>query len=1524
MDNYLNEKKTIPKSIEQSEVPNLRFTFKNSQPKTNIVTKPTPRVEFSKSYSNNTLNDESSQSSEEESETEVSEKSPFEAILSYREISPGQFEYFMKFANRPYRDCDWVSGSQLSAYPHKEQAARRFRKKHPFPPLAPYYDSSYEEIDRIIAEDSEFDPPRYLVKWVNLNYDSCTWETNVDDESLTSFKKRQKQKKLKGNYRIPDINSFTEIKTTPETPGNLSLFDYQLEGVNWLRYCWYNSRNCILADEMGLGKTVQAVSFLNYSSNFEHLPPPFLIIAPLATLQNWQREFGLWSNLNSIIYTGNEVARSIIREYEFSYPDGTGPKFDAIITNYELVMKDTSFFAQFRWSILVVDEAHRLKNSESKLHKSLSNIHSEHRVLLTGTPLQNTIEELHSLLEFLHPGKFDGLLSAENSNEIIKLRSSLQPHLLRRLKNDVDKTIAAKEETIIECSLTKYQKQFYRAILESNAGFLSHGSNLINIAMELRKVCIHPYLIKGAEDKILEDFGPDADKNAYKQLDAMIRSSGKMILIDKLLPKLKSDGHRILIFSQMTNLLDILSDYLNMKGFSHFRIDGKVRGDQRQQLIDKFNAPNSEIFIFLLCTRAGGLGINLNAADTVIIFDSDWNPQNDLQAQARCHRIGQTKTVKVYRLLTKGTYEQKMFEIASKKLGLGHAVLDKGHKKEIDLLLRQGAYHALNEFEDNKFGEEDIEEILSRSKIMVYNEAAGSTFSKANFDCGGDTVDINDPDFWQKFFPAAQKDDEPESDDGPMRTRHRNQPQNNNEDDITLDDGTSRDWRRSEREKLQHLLFWFGWDRWSEASRLTGLKRSTIEIKLASRAFLRTLLRAEPDLSQYSTARMLLEKSSLPEFDPSVLTEDDAIATDIEFMKQSSMIDPDFVQLLQKKVGAWLKRIEMLYYISLNIEKAEKKPEDVFVPHVLGNPPTSWWTIDDDRYLIYGTWKNGFSRSEEIIADEDLKFTFRTDDSLDPPLPTTLTPRIRKLAHGLKKYFTSENRHSDSVPMEPNVPKFKLWLKRDKSTVLQQMLHGGVPLKENGDHDWGKLREICGFNDKTDDQMKSFVEEMMDTGEDSPEGEHNTADEDLSKEDDEKSNEGTSPAVTASRIKQRFTSLTQLRRIFIKYNNEEVEEYFSYLPRWRNVPRTWTERLEYEFFKAISERGWGVCGDILKGSIFNGVFDGDPPSFVTSDARVMRRLNFILEYFQTNTLEALRAKEAAKPKKKKPPKDPNNNLPLPTIETNPDGTPVMPLMLTATAWVVSLGHIVTDRTGFHTERYIYPAGFKSSRLYASTLDPTHRVRYNCEIIDVGDPIPLFRVSMEERPDVKYEGNSPTSPWTLILKRILELRTENPKALSISGPDIYGLAAAPVIFLIQNMEGADKCVNYIPRVFSTAPTPPKQPKRRMPTEERTPDQQPRVKPIQPTPTNPSTNIDNRPRTLNSDYNLPPELLKKLQQQQQIPHHILLEMIQRKSNNRPPSTQPPPTNPIIPPKPTNITQAPPQTSNNSVLEKDFNDL
>ena len=639
----------------------------------------------------------------------------------------------------------------------------------------------------------------YLVKWRALSYEDSTWELeeHLDPDKIKAFE-RFKDPPPKSKWKRvnrPKPEEWVRKEVSPVYKNNNTLREYQLEGINWLSFCWHQGRNCILADEMGLGKTIQSIAFVNEIYE-KGIYGPFLIIVPLSTVGNWAREFETWTNLNVITYHGSSTSREMLKEYEMFYRNEQGNritsyyKFQVMITTFEIILSDCLDLREIPWRCCIIDEAHRLKNRNCKLLEGLRLLNMEHRVLLTGTPLQNNVEELFSLLNFLEPTQFSsteqflqefGDLKTEA--QVDKLKLILKPMMLRRLKEDVEKTLAPKEETIVEVELTNIQKKYYRAILERNFSFLSKGTtnnnmpNLMNTMMELRKCCIHPYLINGAEEQILYEAREAklAGGESMSSQQAMVNASGKLVLIDKLLPRLKADGHRVLIFSQMVRCLDILEDYVTHKHYPYERIDGRVRGSDRQQAIDRFSKPGSDRFVFLLCTRAGGLGINLTAADTVIIFDSDWNPQNDLQAQARCHRIGQSKAVKIYRLICRNTYEREMFDKASLKLGLDKAVLQSMNtqktsggldgqltKKEIEELLRKGAYGALMD-DDNagdKFCEEDIDQILQRRTQVITiesSEAKGSTFSKATFSSSNNREDIelDDPNFWEKWAKKA-------------------------------------------------------------------------------------------------------------------------------------------------------------------------------------------------------------------------------------------------------------------------------------------------------------------------------------------------------------------------------------------------------------------------------------------------------------------------------------------------------------------------------------------------------------------------------------------------------------------------------------------------------------------------------------------------------------------------------------------------------------------------------------------------
>lgn len=531
------------------------------------------------------------------------------------------------------------------------------------------------------------------------------------------------------------------------------LKSYQIKGVKWLISLWQNGLNGILADQMGLGKTIQTIGFLAHLIG-NGLNGPYLVIAPLSTLSNWVNEISRFvPSMDAIIYHGNKKQRDEIRRKHM--PRSIGPKFPIIVTSYEIALSDAKkHLRHYPWKYLVVDEGHRLKNSKCKLLKELKYLCVDNKLLLTGTPLQNNLAELWSLLNFILPDIFQSHeefeswfdLSGKCSNEamkeeveerrraqvVVKLHAILRPFLLRRLKTDVEQMLPRKKEIILYATLTEHQKKFQDHLINKTLeGYLREKMDtgrgmkgrLTNLMVQLRKNCYHPDLLESAFD----------GSYFYPPVEQIVEQCGKFRLLDKLLNRLFALKHKVLIFSQWTKVLDIMDYYFSEKGFEVCRIDGSVNLDERKRQIEEFNDENSQYRVFLLSTRAGGLGINLTSADTCILYDSDWNPQMDLQAMDRCHRIGQTKPVHVYRLATAQSIEGRILKRAFSKLKLEHVVIGKGQfhleqtkskgtevmEEEDILALLRDEETAEDKLIQTDISDEDLERILDRSDLVV-------------------------------------------------------------------------------------------------------------------------------------------------------------------------------------------------------------------------------------------------------------------------------------------------------------------------------------------------------------------------------------------------------------------------------------------------------------------------------------------------------------------------------------------------------------------------------------------------------------------------------------------------------------------------------------------------------------------------------------------------------------------------------------------------------------------------------------
>ncbi|CAF2997827.1 unnamed protein product [Rotaria socialis] len=522
------------------------------------------------------------------------------------------------------------------------------------------------------------------------------------------------------------LNSITRFDQSPWYVKGGEMRDYQVRGLNWMISLYENGINGILADEMGLGKTLQTISLLGYMKLCRK-SVPHLVISPKSTLRNWMNELKRWvPSLNSVCLIGSAEERSRVIREEVE-PGG----WDVVVTSYEIVLREAAILKKYNWCYVVIDEAHRIKNEQSKLSKMVRLLKSRNRLLITGTPLQNNLHELWALLNFLLPDVFDSAddfnawfdtqkCLADDKDLVTRLHGILKPFLLRRLKTDVEKKLPPKIETKLYVGLAPLQRQWYTKILMKDIDILNSASGkldkirLLNILMQLRKCANHPYIFDGAEP------GPPFTTDKH-----LVDNCGKMLILDKLLLKLKEQGSRVLIFSQMTRMLDILEDYCIWRNFEYCRLDGQTSHEDRQASIDSYNSPDSSKFVFMLSTRAGGLGINLATADVVVLYDSDWNPQVDLQATDRAHRIGQTKTVRVFRLITEHTVEERIVERAEMKLRLDHVVIQQGRlqeastkldKDEMLSMIRHGATHVFSSKQDENELDVDIDLVLAQGE----------------------------------------------------------------------------------------------------------------------------------------------------------------------------------------------------------------------------------------------------------------------------------------------------------------------------------------------------------------------------------------------------------------------------------------------------------------------------------------------------------------------------------------------------------------------------------------------------------------------------------------------------------------------------------------------------------------------------------------------------------------------------------------------------------------------------------------
>ena len=1281
-------------------------------------------------------------------------------------------EILVKWKARALTHCSWVALPTLAAALNlAAQRLAKFWEKHPRAAgEAVAVRRECLEVIRVLAlrEDGEA-----LVRWGGgLGYDETTWEseewvrTNAAN-AMTRYEEVLSRRALKVAAAAAGVAS-SPVSEDDHPPsrewyggeGNV-LRKYQREGVRWMAHNLLSAnRGCVLADEMGLGKTAQSLALIDYVLRSQAATPqptikprgPALVVVPLSTLVNWEREAARWApGAHVVPYIGNPPARAIIRQHELVYENGTECEADAVykadvvLTTYEMVQADRSTLSKVPWSCLVVDEAHRLKNSGGRAVRDLHTFDFAGRVvLLTGTPLQNDTAELWSLLNFVDGRRFADKEDFESKFGAVKkagqveaLHKVLAPYLLRRLKQDVEHKLPPRVETLVECELMPLQKKCYRALFERNFKFLRHGcnddralANFNNVMMEVRKCCQHPFLLDGVEEAFVAQQALQKQRARTTATIAQLAgSSGKLQLLDKLLPRLKAGGHRVLIFSQMTRVLDVLEDYSRSRGHSYERLDGGVTGRARQAAIDRFCGPEDGsgdeadgAFLFLLSTRAGGQGINLVAADTVIVFDSDWNPQNDAQALARAHRIGQTKPVQVYRLVMRGTYERDMLDRAAMKLGLEQAIFggvagekpegggSKASRAEIERLLKHGAYAAIAEDTEEgekkakEWGAEGIDAILSRSERRVVEasdttdsetdpNANKSLFATATFagteGGGADEIALDDPEFWEKLMPeaaAAEKlREEEEAAEEAQRLAEEKKADASGTRRRAVVEEHKFQWSWAERKSVVDKLCTFGFGQWSAVHAAAKLDDDKTPAHVA--AFCRRYAVTSARTLALDACPFLLDAAcSEPEADELAVAPDeggkvtlDAVFAEALFTKyvlQRAHEDVSRLELMQplinavKNAGGPRAALDAAEWLS---ERPEVKNVEEHC-----DKPAPWWSPRDDRGLLVGTLRHGWGRWDAIRADPELGLEASWESAI-------------AAANGSPEPSAGD----DAAP-----PSTGRRSKRKRSSA-------GSPGSAEAS------KENTPLNKRSKPERSPAKIDLT---------------------------EPSTEVIAVEWPLNRVLSL-RVRRLCAALGGKLAVQ-----PPAPKLPREKKARNPRE------QRGPGARGP------------------------------------RAAALGNMDKVERAKMQIDKLPRDKKGRVRLPV-------GPVQGVTLECLGVVQP-----ADKLGYHSAAYILPVGYRTTRQYMRCDDPNgERTRWVQEILE-GDNGPAFKLTADEGLDEPIVAKSATAAWAEVLKRVTAARAalgEEPKKTAISGPEFFGYSLPHIRLLVEELPGVAECEEYQP-------------------------------------------------------------------------------------------------------------------------------
>ncbi|OHT08611.1 hypothetical protein TRFO_22797 [Tritrichomonas foetus] len=1364
---------------------------------------------------------------------------PYEIILGIRTNNNSPTEYYVKLKKEPYYKSIWVSAQKLQKYQHSTVMLNRVNRSgtSSVPSEPPYYDPNYDIIDKIITREKN----HYFVKWMNLEYEDCTWESKVDSSIINLYKKKQKEIFPTQNS---DVLSEPSADFEPQTKyrvGDYDLNYHQLACLNVLIANYLDQKNSEVVDQLNMELHYSVAAFIQYSVETCTEPGPYLIITQPANVRKWYHSVRQIVRTTALEYAGSNESRQIIFENDF-WDEGV-LKFHIMVTSTDVLQQDINKIADIRWRALIFSDNQRIQSS--KYLKLIQKIVYGHQISICNTTAVHFIPDLQRITDFFLSSK-KNMKNEEDIASAEQLRALLTANTQKRAKQSIFEIQNDINPLYIDCPLNSLQKSVVRKVIIKNLEELRKKKCMIPCQL-IYRIINHPFLIFKEESALNS---PD-----------FIQSSTKLQVISQLIDDSQLKNQKIIFVSHFSLMLDLIEDVVNYKKMQFSRVvnhsndfenanatvflynpdfcnispnaieitetavivDGYPKSFM--ELLKENRSSKVETIYFLQCSECSETDLCTLCRSKVysMIEDKETKSEN-ICKYASLHAFSDAPIPDVTKLISSCTSEpfgeNESSQIAAElcESDFWELLVDSIDENELNLYRNQEEQGNNITFNNYNQNDNDNNHDIDNNENNNKENDTDNNNIKSTANANSDTIDNN----------VTESEVISKEDSVLNSTDHQEKAENEhiiNENEVNVDESQDmqvkedteietnkesvnevakrHDWTVRERDQLIRNLFRFGWDRWKEVIEISGLNISESEIILASRAILREIIRASGSNTGHQLTRDFIRGNST--------NEEEDIEEDKRFIESSCFKEPRFKQRIHKQGPSLLKRIESLHFIYY----AQTVPQSSSSKRGFRGSvyPAEWWSDEHDAILIRGTIDYGFGCYEHYAEDPNYsRFTtvlgYDDEETIEQK---SLNDRVLSLGEGLKRakmkqddllensstsnsYSTNQNSNSSNTntsttTYERNFMIESKFSKEEFNTLTKYLLKKGIDVNsETGEKDYASLAVNCELSYKPTEDIKDYIDDLLLRCEMPPE------------------ESGLVPKI-ASNILARINGMNQLRTLFREIDEEVTRKFFESAPKWRGTPDTWTYEHDLKFFEEILKRGFGTMADILNDPFFANIFpNNQPPQFLTRNASVTKRIASLYEFKkkkkqqqhqQQAQQKSGKTKKSSHSSSHKDSSNANNSkdqfVPTITYEMLDKGDFEYPIQITATTELWSVGEVVYDRPGFHNQRYVYPAGYKASRFYTSANHPNTKVKWFCEILDTGEDLPCFRIWMEEQPNIIYSGQTPTAPWTQALKQIA--KKSNQKPVSISGPEAFLLGTPIVVFLIQKLPNIDKLDSY---------------------------------------------------------------------------------------------------------------------------------